>query len=62
MSARRLGAKVRSIVRCGPLAWPAVQQGRDPQMTNEAYSSAGSRAARETSGWAVAAHGRDVAA
>jgi hypothetical protein len=31
-------------------------------MTNEAYSSAGSRAARETNGWAVAAHGRDVAA
>jgi hypothetical protein len=44
---------VRSVVRCGPPAWPAAEPRRELQMTNDAYSSGGSRAARETSGWAV---------
>jgi hypothetical protein len=37
----------------GRPVWPAVEQRRDRQVTEDAYSSSGSRAARETSGWAV---------
>jgi hypothetical protein len=54
MSARRLSAMVRSVVRCGPPAWPAADQRRDRQMTEDTYSSSGAhRAGRETSGTAV---------
>jgi hypothetical protein len=43
---------VRPIVRCGPPVWPAADQRRDRQMTEDAgYRSA--RRAEETSGTAV---------
>jgi hypothetical protein len=44
---------VGSVVRCGRPEWPAADQRRDLQMSNESYSSSGSRAGRETSGTAV---------
>jgi hypothetical protein len=54
MSTRRLDAMVRSVVRSGRPTGPAAQQGRDRQMTEDAYSSSGARRAdRETSGTAV---------
>jgi hypothetical protein len=54
MSVRRVGAMVRSVVRSGWPTGPAAQQRRDRQMTEDAYSSSGTRrAGRETSGTAV---------